>query len=76
MKKKIFQDWKIGRYRLTSPDGKYILWIGGGFICFKDYDDGQVLVGGLSFWGKYKLWREYKRESKRRSNKFLNDLMK
>lgn len=63
-----FKDWTVTKYTATSPNGKCILWVAGGFLFFKDNGDAQnaVLIG-LSLWQKWKVWRELKKEMTERA---------
>lgn len=60
-----FSDWIFTNYIIISPDMKYRLWVRNGFLSFGDYDNSN-LIDMASLWDKWLLWREYKRECRRR----------
>lgn len=68
----IFSDWEIGYSRLYKD--KYCLLIGCGFLSFGDdmYESRTAFLYGLSIWDKWLLWREFRREMKRRLKRYYD----
>lgn len=64
--KTIFSGWKVGRHHAVSPDGSVKLWVCNGFQYLGD-DGDTALVTGTSFWVRWKLWREFKKEMNARA---------
>ena len=67
----IFKDWIMWNCVIATPDKKFMLWTTNGFTGFNDYAVAtnakqRNFLGGLSWWDKWLLWREFKREKKRR----------
>jgi hypothetical protein len=70
--KGVFKDWKIEYYR-ASHEGKS-LWICNGFQFFKD-EKLKTFLSHLSFFQRYRLWRELKREIRERAQKEITNLI-
>jgi len=69
VRKGFFKDWKIGNYYATKTG--FSLWIRNGFSSFEDGNNEQPFLSLCDYWTRRKLWRELKREKKRRLREFL-----
>lgn len=71
----IFSTWKINGYRAENEN--HCLWICNGFIFFRDCDsfgnNPKPFLMHLSWFQRYRLWRELKREMRRRSFESIKD---
>lgn len=76
----MFRGWNFSRskHTITSKDGKHCLWVCNGFLHFSDYtstyNNAEPLLDGLNIFERWKVWREYKREKRRRSLENINKL--
>ena len=68
----IFSDWEL-KYSAIYK-GKHCLMVGYGFLSFDDdlYQSRVAFLRGLSLWDRWLLWREWKREMKRRLMKHVD----
>lgn len=74
--KTMFKNWTIDGYTAKSPDRKFELWIGNGFLSFRDHDSHYpkiTLLQGASLWTRYKIWREFCKEREKRALEALQD---
>jgi hypothetical protein len=71
MKKDLFKDWDIGSHIAESPYGNHKLWIANGFSFFED--QGRPFVNFLPIWTRWVIWREMKKEIRRRAYQVLNE---
>lgn len=63
----MFADWAFRAH--TIERGPYRLWIANGFMNFRDWKDGHgaPFLCGVSLWARWRIWREYTREVRRRA---------
>lgn len=66
----IFKDFIFSQRCIISRDGMNVIWTCNGLTSFGDYHASRSFITGLSFWDRWLLWREYKREAKRRLLRF------
>lgn len=73
--KGFFSDWIIQEYH--AEKGDYSIKLPISFMFFDDTGAGkQTLLKGMPWLLKRRLWRELKREQKRRAIKKVNELSK
>ena len=61
----MFAEWHFGPYRVTR--GPFCLWVANGFLSFGDNDHGAPFLRGYGVWTRWLIWREFKREVRRRA---------
>ena len=61
----IFADWDFSDHYVIKND-KSALWVCSGFSFFKDYWGAPFLIG-FGLIDRWRLWREYRREVRRRA---------
>lgn len=66
----MFSGWVFEDYTVRQPSGRYSLWTATGFLFFRDYQGGP-LVNPLNLWERWVVWRELKKERRRRAIKNL-----
>lgn len=63
-----FKDWEMENYTIGNSD--YCLWTANGFLFFYDYypyyRKVKPFLKSFSFFDRYRIWREYRREYLRR----------
>ena len=79
--KGFFKDFEIDEHHAWNSDKKILIWISSGFSFLKDYnayfyskvkfEKTAVFIDGLSFIDKYLLWKEFKKERKKRAYKLF-----
>lgn len=73
----LFRNWQFGNY--TIRHGDYCLWTCNGFAFFKDDDNHggarTPLLRGLGPITRWRIWREYKRERRRRCLKAIGEML-
>lgn len=70
--KNMFESWIIDGYYIQSPDGRHKLWVANGFTFFED-KGAEPLISGLNLYDKWLIWREYKKELRRRSKRAIRE---
>lgn len=61
-----FKDWVISDYEAVHRDGRK-LWVANGFLFLKSESHRKTTLIGFSLIDRYKLWRELKREVRKRN---------
>lgn len=71
----IFRGWEIDHYTAEHPEKGYKLWIPNGLTFFRDYEGAsEPFLSGTSFWQRWRIWRELKRERRRRAENRIKEL--
>lgn len=73
----LFKEWEFNKHRISYNKNEYCLWVSGGFAFFEDYDDDceKLFLIGTSFFLRWAIWKEYKKELRRRTIKAIEDLI-
>jgi hypothetical protein len=78
--KGMFREWDIGRHIATFGD--YAIWHCNGLMFFRDcdvfeYPDGcQPFVNHMSWFNRWRVYREMNREKRRRSDAAIGIMVK
>jgi hypothetical protein len=75
--KGFFDGWTRNQYSVVSPDGRYRLWTGNGFLFFNDFEimNSKPLLAGASLWTRWRLWQELRWRNSHPAKQNLQELV-
>lgn len=74
----LFREFEFTHFTAIHREREIVLWVGNGFLGFSDYnsacESGRPFLRGMRLVTRWRLWREYKCELRRRSRRKIEML--